>query len=166
MIYDGSSFIGESFFFNGNTAKNIFYGQIKVFGKIIVALISTRHRHDSSCSIIRQNIVPNPNRNAFFRKRMQNIASCKYSSAIFDIGHTLALGSFLSFLNIFFHRFFLIGMGNFLNQIQLGCQGHESNSKQCIGACGKYLNPFFVIFYLKKYFCSNGLPNPITLHFF
>ena len=68
-----------------------------MLGKVIVSLIATGNRHHSTCSVVCQNIIPNPNRNPTPVKRVNHKASRKDPSAIFNIGHTFALGALFRF---------------------------------------------------------------------
>ena len=87
-----------------------------MFSKIIITLVATRHGHYRPCAVAGQDIIPNPNGNAFLRQWMQCIGPRKHPTNAFHISHAVTLGSLLGLLYVGIHgRTLLIG-SNLLNQ--------------------------------------------------
>ncbi len=53
--------------------------QVELLRKFSVALVHCRHRHNCPCAIPRQHIIRHPNRDFFFRRRINRIRARKYA---------------------------------------------------------------------------------------
>ena len=133
--------------------------------KSVIAAIVSRHSHNGSCTIARQYIIGNPNRNLLSRKRIDGIRTRK-NSCYAAIWNSLTLGALFCTFQILLHSNRLSRRCQLRHQFALRCQYHKRNTKHRIGTSGKNRKLLFAVFYSETNLGSFGATYPIALRFF
>src|SRR5690606_1098917 len=142
-------------------------GQVEMLCKRVVACVAEWHRHYSTCTISREDIVSDPHRNARIVERIDAIRTCENTADALDLTHTLALGSILCNFNILHDLVFPVRRSDRSDQIVFGRKHHEGDAVNGVDAGGKYA--YGLAFHpvdREIEFAPGRTSDPVTLHFF
>ena len=155
----------RKFLFFSVFRNNLNDGEIKFLCKSKVSRVMGGNAHDCSRSMIRQNIVGNPDRYLFSIHGIHGIGSRKYACLILiRHRHSFHIGFIGCLLDILFHCRFLGRSGNLLYQRMFRCKNQEGCSEKRIRSRGKYGDLLFTVQQFKVYLRTIGTPYPLGLH--
>jgi hypothetical protein len=126
---------------------NVGDGNIKVFGKFMIAFIATRHGHDSTRSITGQYILTDPHRNLSSIKWIDGISTRKGTGYFF----TSAMRSTSERLSTYFRYF---SISSFCSDVVIFF------TKSCSGASTIKSTPKMVSGRVVKTFMTSPRPSP------
>ena len=155
----------RKFLFFSVFRNNLNDGEIKFLCKSKVSRVMGGNTHNRSRSMIRQNIVGNPDRYLFSIHGIHGIGSRKYTGFILVCHcHSFHIGFVGSFLDVLFHCRYLGRSGNLLYQRMLRCKNQEGCSVKRIRPRGKYGDLFLAVLQFKVDLRTVGTPYPLGLH--
>ena len=137
-----------------------------MLGKIVIALVSARHRHYRTSAIGSQNVVADPDRDLLAGKRMQSIGAGKGARNVFDIGLAVSFGFERSLLLIRLNLFSLAWRTNLCDIRMFRRQNHEAHAKNGIWARSKYFYLKIGVLHYKLHTRALRLTDPVALLFF
>ena len=137
--------------------------QIKFFREGKVTVVMCRYTHDRSGTVIRQNVIGQPDRNLCAIQRVDRISAGKYTGLLFVL-HTVYIGLHGSLENVLLHFLFMVVGRQALCQSVLRSQYHEGCAVQCIRTCR--IDGDFLVSSLHREidFRTVGTADPVGLH--
>ena len=137
--------------------------QIKLFGKLKIALIVSRHTHHGTFAVARKHVIGHPNRHFLAVKWINGIRTSK-DTGFFVIFLAFYFGFLDSVFAVFFNFFFSAVGNNFRNQRMLWSQREEAHAKNRINTSGEDFDFGFGILHVKVYQSAFRTANPVLLH--
>ncbi len=112
------------------------YRQIEMAGESIVAGIVGGYGHDSTGTVARKNIIADPYRNRFSRKRIDGIRATEYTGHA-AVDHAFAFGPVAHIVQILVHFRLLVGSGYHCHILAFRSKYHECDTEDGVGPCCK-----------------------------
>ena len=164
-----NAFLGvEALFADVGTLDEGDDGEVEVLGKGIVATVVGRHGHDGTGAIAGKHIFGNPDGDFLVRKGVDGVGAGKHARNLM-VHLAVTLRALLHILEIFLHLFLLFRCGELPDEFALGCQHHEGDTEDGIGAGGEdgealstLIIPITLI-NLKLHFRTFGAAYPVAL---
>ena len=122
-----------------------------------------RYAHDGAGTIVRQNVIRQPDRHLRAVQRIDGIASGKYAGLLLVL-ETVHGGSQGSLINIVLHCRPLLVRSQFLCQSVLGSQNHEGSAVEGVGTGGIDGNHVVGTVNLEVDLGTIALSDPVRLH--
>ena len=110
--------------------------QVEMLGKGIVARIVGRNGHDGTRSVASQYVFGNPDGDFLARERVDGVGTGEDARHLV-VHLSLALGALFHVGEVFIHGLLLLGRSELLHEFAFGCQNHESDTENRVGAGGE-----------------------------
>ena len=123
----------------------------------------SRNAHDSSCTIIRQNVIGQPDWSLLPVQRVDRVTSGKYAG-LFLILHTVYVRLHGRIVDILLYRLSCLVRSQALGKFVLRRKYHEGSAIKGIWPGGIDRDFFFSSVNWEIYFRAIGLSNPVCLH--
>ena len=135
---DNRSLLGiEALLAHVGTLDKRYDGKVEMLGKSIVARVVGRHGHDCSGAVAGQHIFAYPHWYLVAGEGVDGIRA-RENARHAVVGDAFALGALLHVGHIFVYGSLLVGGGELLYELALGCQHHERHTEDGVGAGGEH----------------------------
>ena len=131
--------------------------------KFKVTVVMSRNAHDGSCTIIRQNVIRQPDWSLLPVQRVDRVTSGKYAG-LFLILHTVYVRLHGRIVDILLYRLSCLIRSQALGKFVLRRKYHEGSAIKGIWPGGVDRDFFFSSVNWEIYFRAIGLSNPVCLH--